>query len=627
MGVIGIESDLGQRVAVARHAVLLAVTVVLGATAVFSLGLFADRPITFPDEVIYGGLARSLAAGQGFDVAGNPFSPLTYGPIYPVLIAPLFWIAPSIHDAYFAARALNALMFASAAIPVWLIARRLVTQRTALLRAAGSIALPASVYSTKLQTESVAYPVVMWGVLATLCVLAQPSLRHQFLLLAYLFSAPLVRFQLLALIPSLLAACLLCTPGPVRARVRRLLPLIIGALSTALAVAFLVLASAASGANESHGLELQLASVRGFVVELIRMVAALDLYTGILPFAVFVVVLFGIRRTSRPSVLADGEVRTLAILTLSLAISLATLGSFYLAAIPAAARPPAPPDRYVFYVVPLMFILFAWWVEHGAPRPTAMRWVAPTAAALPLIVAVAAVDGRGLVATSNALSFMPWMFLRALVPGSWWLFALGAYCCLCAGLAMKVSLSTRWLVKPITGAIVVITLSSFAYVSGGSWNARTHTPPAGWLDARTNDEVIGVWVNRPTDRQAFALWEIDAMNRNLTRVHYIRRPDSFGPQTKLIQRSDGQLLDHGKPMFPRYVLTSWRTPVVGRLVARSSGLALYEVRPPLRLAMVSATSERRASTTSLVEPGAASALKLVAMSTRASRFTVALGER
>jgi hypothetical protein len=586
MGAIGIESDLGQRVAVPRHAFLLAVTVVLGATAIFSLGLFADRPITFPDEVIYGGLARSLAAGRGFDVAGNPFSPLTYGPIYPVLIAPLFWIAPSIHDAYFAARALNALMFASAAIPIWLIARRYVAERRAMLLAAGGIALPASVYSTKLQTESVAYPVVMWGVLATLCVIARPTRRSQFLLLACLFSAPLVRFQMLALIPSLLAACLLCTPGPVIARVRRLLPLIIGALSAALAVALLLLVSAARGANESHGLELQLVSLRGFAVQLVGMAAALDLYTGIVPLAVFVVLLFGLRRTSHSSALIEGEVRTLAVISLSLALWLATLGSFYLAAIPAAARPPTPPDRYVFYVVPLILILFAWWIEHGAPRPIAMRWVAPTAAALPLIVAATAVDGPGLVATSNALSFMPWMFFRALVAGPWWLFTLVVYCCLCAGLAMKPGLGGSWLVRPVTGAFAVVTLCAFAYVSLGSWNARTRTPPTGWLDARTDAAVIGVWVNRPTDRQAFALWEIDAMNRNLKRVHYVNQPDSLGPQTKLTRGSNGRLLDHGKPMSPRYVLTSWRTPVVGRLVALSSGLALYEVRPPLRLVVV-----------------------------------------
>jgi len=214
-----------------------------------------------------------------------------------------------------------------------------------------------------------------------------------------------------------------------------------------------------------------------------------------------------------------------------------------------------------------------------------MRWVAPTAAALPFIVAVTALEGRELVASSAALSFMPWMFFRAMAPGPWWLFALAAYCCLCAGLVMKVGIGTRWLLKPVAGAIAVATLSGFAFSAGGSWHARTHTPPAGWLDARTNANVVGLWVNRPTDREAFALWEVNAMNRNLTSVHYVNQPDGLGPQTKLSQGFDGRLLDHGKPMFPRYVLTSVSTPIVGRLVARSSGLALYEVRPPLRLAV------------------------------------------
>jgi energy-coupling factor transporter transmembrane protein EcfT len=213
-----------------------------------------------------------------------------------------------------------------------------------------------------------------------------------------------------------------------------------------------------------------------------------------------------------------------------------------------------------------------------------MRWVAPLAAALPLIVAATQVHGKGLIATSNALSFMPWMFVRALVTGPWWLVVLAGYCCLCTLLAVRARVRTRWLVRWVASAIAVITFFGFAYVSFGSWHARAHTSPSGWLDARTDSDVIAVWVKRPTSGQAFALWELYAMNRNLARVYFVRQPDILGPATKLAQGSGGRLLDRGEPISPRYALTSYRTPLVGTLIARSSGLALYRVQPPLRLA-------------------------------------------
>ena len=104
--------------------------------------------------MIYGDSARNLAAGHGLEVAGAPLSVWTYGPLYLLLIAPIYRVAPSLHTAYLAARGLNCLFFASAAVPIYLFARRFVTKRSALIVAAGGIALPSSVYTTKLQTES-----------------------------------------------------------------------------------------------------------------------------------------------------------------------------------------------------------------------------------------------------------------------------------------------------------------------------------------------------------------------------------------------------------------------------------------------------------------------------------------
>ena len=47
-------------------------------------------PSIFPDELIYTDLARSFAASGHFSVGGAAFSAWSYGPFYPILIAPLF---------------------------------------------------------------------------------------------------------------------------------------------------------------------------------------------------------------------------------------------------------------------------------------------------------------------------------------------------------------------------------------------------------------------------------------------------------------------------------------------------------------------------------------------------------
>ena len=181
-----------------------------GAAILFTIGLAAGRPITFPDEVIYGDSARNLAAGHGLEVAGTPLSVWTYGPLYLLFVAPIYRLAPSLHTAYLAARGLNCLLFASAAIPIYRIARRFVTKRSSLIVATGGIALPSSVYTTKLQTESLSYPVTMWVALEFCrCWRCRPHGANS--CSGLLAAVPFTRFELIALAPASLATCLLCT--------------------------------------------------------------------------------------------------------------------------------------------------------------------------------------------------------------------------------------------------------------------------------------------------------------------------------------------------------------------------------------------------------------------------------
>jgi hypothetical protein len=587
MAAIAQEPPFARRVRLtdAGRKLALPLIVLGGAATFYVLGLPVDRPITFPDEAVYADLARHFGADGGFKVAGAPFPALTFGPLYSVLLIPIFKLAHTPEDAYSAARALNAVLFASAAVPIWLVARRSVTNRAALVISAAGIALPASIYTTKLQTESLAYPVMLWSIVAALAVVSRPGRRRQFGLLSLLLAAPLVRFQLLALGPALAVGCLACVPGRLRERISRLRTLLIGVGTTVVGIGvLLVVTSRGAGPQGTHGSNFHTLSIWSFAKSFIGSIGVLDLYTGILPFAVFALFLVRGGAVAHQS-WAGGEARRLALLTAWSGIGLALIGSLYLAAIPASFRPPAPTDRFTFYVVPLILILFARWIEQGTPGARLMRWIVPAAASLPLVVVAMTIDGHGAVENSSYLALMPWIFLRNLFSGPWWLIALGAYCSLCVARGMRRHACPDPLIRPVVAVVAVTSVCAFIFVVSGAHGARRLAPPPGWLDAHSDSAVAAIWEGHPTRQQSFALWETDAMNTNLVRVFYVTDPDPLGAQfeRKIERRSNGVLLDHGRQLSYRYVLTSSHTRFAGRLLATSRGLSLYRAQLPLRL--------------------------------------------
>ena len=79
-------------------------------------------PLYFPDEYIYGGLARSLATSGRLAIRGSSAH-------FPALLEPLltapFWLFGDPLLAYRLTQGLNALAMSLAAVPVYLLARRL----------------------------------------------------------------------------------------------------------------------------------------------------------------------------------------------------------------------------------------------------------------------------------------------------------------------------------------------------------------------------------------------------------------------------------------------------------------------------------------------------------------------
>src|SRR5918999_700708 len=143
-----------------RAPTALVAAVLLALVVYGSLASLATTPRIFYDELLYMEAADSLASGEGLEVRGEPYE---RGPLYPLLLAPLLAVAPDREAGYALAKLLNALLFAVSAIPIYLLARRLLPPRPSVGVAALSIAIPSSVYVSVVMTESLAYLAACWA--------------------------------------------------------------------------------------------------------------------------------------------------------------------------------------------------------------------------------------------------------------------------------------------------------------------------------------------------------------------------------------------------------------------------------------------------------------------------------
>ena len=111
-------------------------------------------PWDFTDELEWTQISRSIAATGHAARRGQPIG---FKSLYAFVIAPFWWIH-STATAYAAIKYANALIMSLAAIPTYLLARMLVTRRSAVAVAVLSIAIPAMGYATFILPEALFYP-------------------------------------------------------------------------------------------------------------------------------------------------------------------------------------------------------------------------------------------------------------------------------------------------------------------------------------------------------------------------------------------------------------------------------------------------------------------------------------
>ena len=318
------------------------------------LGWLRATPTLFADEYIYAELGRSFAEfGQPLIRGASASFPAL---LQPLLTAPA-WLLGDVETSFRVIQAMGALAMSLAAVPVFLLARRVgLGTWISVALAALALVVPDFVYAGWVLAEPFAYPLALSAVFVGVLTLTRPSLRLQLAFLALAGLATFARVQFVVLPVCFLLALLLV--GLLERRLRAALR------EQALVLAALVVpavALVAVGPSRVLGfyrviLDLDVASLdlaRWFGVD-----ALLLVYAGgvVLAPGALVGLWLALRRPR------SREERAFGALALTFVVALLLQSAVY------GLDGDRVQERYFFYAVPLVGILFALFATRGWPH-------------------------------------------------------------------------------------------------------------------------------------------------------------------------------------------------------------------------------------------------------------------
>jgi hypothetical protein len=373
---------------VKRHSAY-ALAALVGASFVLrtALAWLRSVPALFPDEYIYSSIGRSIAeSGRPLIRGGSAHFPAL---LQPIITAPA-WLIGDVGTAFRVVQAIGALTMSLAAVPVFLIARRLgLTTRISLALAGFTLLVPDLLYASFISSEALAYPLALASVYAATRALAEPSRRAQLLFVGAAGLATLARAQFAVLpIVFVLATVLVgARERRVRAAVReQAFPLVLFAVAAA--------ALLAAGLSRSVGVFRWLLGFHAGPLGIVHW-AALDAMT--LAYAAGWIIIPGallglwlaLSRPRSTEELAFGVVAVLLIAALFFEAGLlqaSITGEHEIQ------------ERYVFYAAPLLGLCFALYARRG--WPLRLQHLA-LAAVLVLISVRLPLGGYAVVSTLN----------------------------------------------------------------------------------------------------------------------------------------------------------------------------------------------------------------------------------
>ena len=555
--------------------------VIVGGSIAFRawLGSRMPAPFIFTDELTYQENARSLAAGAGLQVRDEPFGLVSA--LYPIVLAPAYVLFDSLPDAYAAARAINAVAMSLAAIPAYLIARRLLPSGLSLLAALLAVALPSLAYTGTLMSENAFYPVFLLAAWALVRALDEPTLRAQAVLLGACGVVTLVRVQGLAVVLAAATAPLILRLVA-RRPLRPWLPFygVVAAGAVLVLVAQLVRGASVTSLFGAYQVVGEESYDVGEVLEYVFWhLAELDLYVAVIPFAAFLL-LAGRIRSLEPR--AQSLVAATIALTGWTVLIVAAFASRFAGAIV---------ERNMFMVAPLLLTALLVWIDRGLPRPRPYALaVAAVAAVLPALIPYERF--LQLKVRSDTLMIVPlWnvqdqvslarlddvVLIGGIVAAALFLLVPRRYALALPGVVLAVYALS---VQPIHAGP-----HGMEQAAAGALFEGIRVPDRGWVDGAVPEgaSVAAVWTGR-THR--FTVNQPEFFNRTIGPVYTLAGPMPGGlPETPVVvdEESGGLVQPDGAVAQSEYAYTDGSVALDGEPVASDPalGLTLYRTNGPL----------------------------------------------
>jgi hypothetical protein len=561
--------------------------VVVGSFLVYGLlSTLVSVPRVHPDEVRYIIGASSVLEGEGLSLRGGEYG---FGPLHAGVLTLVLWLSSDLESAYPWFKLVNALFWALTAIPVYLLARRLVSAWWAVLAAGLSVAIPSSISVGTVMTESMAFLTGAIALYATMLALERPTVRRQLLLLAAIAVAFLTRSQLGVLyVAWLLALGLHWWISPAaRASVRRLWPSAIP-LVAALGV---LLARVASGSSPRDSLGAYWELWRGYspfdvTKWVVYHLADIEIYLAVIPLAVTPIVLVELVRRGRAGSIIDSAYA-------SLFVAANATGLLVVAAFTSTPWGyDRLHDRYAFYLLPLWLVVFVIWLASGLPRP-----LVATAIGVGFALVLPAILPFRQLANEAGIDTVPgalWVWIEQQVAGQGPLSGQRLLAVFVISLLAAVLLAPRrhgaWLAAAV--ACVFLATSVLA------WERLIDAPEdavfAGGLERRWVDEAIGdearvtkLYVDTECGSalERHALFLTEAFNSSVDRAAYIgdSTPDGLPSERVDVGPGGALLLSPGDALTAEYVFTQPGLELDGERIdaGTNAGLVLWRIDGPV----------------------------------------------
>jgi hypothetical protein len=541
--------------------------------------------VVMTDELLYAKLAGHIAD------TGSPLPVLHgehvgfLGVVYPIVLAPFYGTLDPV-AAFGAAHIVNAVLFASAAIPAYLLVRRLpLPSACALAVALLVVALPWAVNAAFVMSEAAAYPVFLWAVLACHAAVTEPSPRRDALAIGALALAFFTRPQFLFLAAVLPLAAVI-VDGPRRALARH------RSLAVVYAVAILAVVPLAA-LGEAHRLlgDYGVTATQGSLLPSGVWKAAaihvdvLAVGLGVLPFLLGAGWTYASLRSRSPRLRAFAALTALALPLLALETASYDLrfgGADVIR------------DRYLFYLAPLLLIAVAACLqEERLPLPAIAAATAFFAATVSLA------DFRPV---AGLLVDSPQAVLNGVIHDESAGLPAGIFVAVCGVLLGLICLALAWLPRPLAVLGVTVVIFAFCGSTAGYAFERLLTsrtvsgvPVTGqprvrdWVDNVVQGQValLAYPVSRTWDQSAVAWWDIEFWNGSVTRA-FVDAAGKFTytpfPSTKLRLDAENGRFD-GTEHAPHYVLGAQnesRFGLAGSQTAATGSLVLLAVERPYR---------------------------------------------